>query len=227
MRYGYMRVSTDDQFHDLQKNALIAAGVTPENIFSDTISGNLQTRPSLNRLLDLMVEGDELVVWKLDRLGRNLGHLIFLVEALAKKGQHFVSLTENLDTTTPAGRCMFHVIGAFAQMEREMISQRTKEGIKAAQAKGIKVGRKRAPYRKHKQVVALLQDPKVSMREAARITKMSLGFVQRTVNREIAEGRMIERFGKSRIFKTNMNGKDGKATPLREITLPNPAQDFI
>ena len=107
--YGYMRVSTDDQMYDLQRNALIASGIDPENIYADTISGKTLQRPELSRLQEQLKPGDTFTVWKLERLGRSLGNLIHMIDEFNKNGVHFRSLTENLDTTTPTGKCMFHV----------------------------------------------------------------------------------------------------------------------
>lgn len=115
MQIGYIRVSTNDQNTDLQRNALNCAGC--ELIFEDKISGTKSARPGLKKLLRTLSEGDTLVVWKLDRLGRSMKHLITLIEELREKGVNFRSLTDSIDTSTPMGRFFFHVMGALAEME--------------------------------------------------------------------------------------------------------------
>lgn len=141
MFLGYARVSTDEQNLQLQKDALSAAGC--ERIFEDSISGFREKRPELERLLDMLRKGDTFVVWKLDRLGRTVKQLISFVETLEEKGVHFKSLTDSIDTSTPAGRFFFHIMASLAQMERELIIERTKAGLEAAKRMGRVGGRKR------------------------------------------------------------------------------------
>ena len=136
---GYARVSTGEQDLDLQHDALHAAGCI--RIFSDTASGALDERPELGRLLDHLREGDTLVVWRLDRLGRSLRHLIDTVTTLADRGVGFRSLQESIDTTTPGGRLVFHVFAALAEFERDLIRERTNAWLAAARARGRKGGR--------------------------------------------------------------------------------------
>ncbi|CTZ97971.1 DNA invertase [Escherichia coli] len=140
MQIGYIRVSTNDQNTDLQRNALNCAGC--ELIFEDKISGTKSARPGLKKLLRTLSEGDTLVVWKLDRLGRSMKHLITLIEELREKGVNFRSLTDSIDTSTPMGRFFFHVMGALAEMERELIVERTLAGLAAARAQGRIGGRR-------------------------------------------------------------------------------------
>lgn len=136
---GYARVSTSDQNPALQSDALKAAGVAEENIFIDHSSGAKADRPELSKCLKALQEGDTLVIWKLDRLGRSLSHLIQWIKTLGDMGVHLKSLTESIDTDTAGGELMFHVMGAFAQFERSIIVERTNEGVAAARKKG-KVG---------------------------------------------------------------------------------------
>ena len=137
---GYARVSTLDQDTTLQLDALAAAGCA--KIFEDCASGARADRPGLRQALDYARDGDVLIVWKLDRLGRSLPHLIETVAALEKRGVGFRSLTEAIDTTTPGGRLVFHLFGALGQFERDLIRERTRAGLAAAAARGRKGGRK-------------------------------------------------------------------------------------
>lgn len=137
---GYARVSTAEQDTALQTDALKKAGC--DRIFEDTISGAKADRPGLAAALAYVREGDALVVWRLDRLGRSLPHLIDTIAALETRGVGFRSLTEAIDTTTPGGRLIFHVFGALGQFERDLIRERTKAGLLAAAVRGRKGGRK-------------------------------------------------------------------------------------
>lgn len=141
MLVGYARVSTIDQNLDLQLSALRKAGC--EKIYQDQISGTKKNQPSLTIALEILKKNDTLVVWKLDRLGHTVKGLIDLVNQLHQKNIHFKSITDNVDTSTPAGRFFFHVIASLAQMERELMAERTKAGLAAAKAKGRVGGRKR------------------------------------------------------------------------------------
>ena len=137
---GYARVSTADQNLRLQHDALAAVGC--ETVFEDRASGSKAERPGLADALAYGRRGDALVVWKLDRLGRSMAHLIETVRGLDAKGVGFRSLTEGVDTTTPGGTLVFHLFGALAQFERDLIRERTNAGLKAAEARGRKGGRK-------------------------------------------------------------------------------------
>ncbi len=134
MLIGYARVSTEEQNLDLQKDALEKAGC--EQIFSDTVSGTKARRPGLEDALSHLRRGDTLVVWRLDRLGRSLRHLIDTVTDLQERGIGFKSLQESIDTTTSGGKLVFHIFGALAEFEREIIRERTKAGLQAARARG-------------------------------------------------------------------------------------------
>jgi DNA invertase Pin-like site-specific DNA recombinase len=149
MLIGYIRVSKADgsQTTDLQRDALIVAGVAPEHIYEDKASGKLDARPGLNAALKALREGDTLVVWKLDRLGRDLRHLVNTVHDLAGRGVGFKVLSgqgASIDTTTPAGKLVFGIFAALAEFERELISERTKAGLASARARGRIGG---APYK--------------------------------------------------------------------------------
>lgn len=141
MLIGYARVSTTDQNLDLQHQALTTANC--DRIIDDTMSGGTRHRPGLDQALDLLRDGDTLIVWKLDRLGRSVKNLVDLVTDLETKGVGFRSLTDQIDTTTPAGRFFFHVMASLAQMERELTAERTAAGLQAARKQGRIGGRKR------------------------------------------------------------------------------------
>ena len=139
MTIGYIRVSTQEQDEALQRDALEAAGC--ERLFVDRASGAITSRPALDAMLEQLRAGDVVVVWRLDRLGRSLRHLIDVVNDLQSHGVQLRSLTENLDTSTPSGKLTFHVFGAMAQFERDLIRERTQAGLAAARARGRKGGR--------------------------------------------------------------------------------------
>ncbi len=139
MEIGYARVSTGEQTLHLQLDALQSAGC--DKIYQETASGAKADRPVLEEVLSYIRAGDTLVVWRLDRLGRSLEHLIDVVAALAERGVGFKSLTEQIDTTTPGGKLIFHVFGALAEFERDLIRERTQAGLAAARARGRLGGR--------------------------------------------------------------------------------------
>ena len=141
MKYGYARVSTDDQNPALQLAALKKAGC--RTIFKDEgVSGTISNRPALSRCIKKLEPGDTLIVWKLDRLGRSLRDLILLLDDLKHRGVKFRSVTEAIDTDTPTGRAMWMMIGLLAELERSLIIERTREGVRVARANGVKFGRK-------------------------------------------------------------------------------------
>lgn len=141
MLIGYARVSTQDQNLDLQIEALTNAGC--KKIFHEKASGSRAERPEFSKALEVLREGDTLVVWKLDRLGRSVKNLVDLVGELHKHGIQFKSLTDAIDTGTPSGRFFFHVMASLAQMERELTIERTRAGLEIARKLGRKGGRKR------------------------------------------------------------------------------------
>lgn len=141
MLIGYARVSTIDQNSSLQLDALKAAGCG--RVFTDVgVNGNAKKRPSLDKALVALKPGDVLTVWKLDRLGRSLSHLIRLINDLAARSIGFSSLSEAIDTTSPQGKLLLHVLGALAEFERSLVIERTRAGLVAARQRGTKVGRK-------------------------------------------------------------------------------------
>jgi len=146
MLVGYMRVSSesDRQSTDLQRDALLAAGVDSRHLFEDHASGAKDDRTGLAKVLEFVHPGDVLVVWKLDRLGRSLSHLLEIVNTLKHKQVAFRSLTEGMDTTTPSGELLFHVFGALAQYERALIQERVVAGLSAARRRGRIGGRPQA-----------------------------------------------------------------------------------
>ena len=173
MKVGYCRVSTQEQNLDLQVRALKAAGC--EVIHRDKISGTTTTksRPKLKKALRDLQKGDVLVVWKLDRLGRSLGHLIETVFDLKERGVGFVSISESIDTTTPGGKLFFHVMGALAEFERDLIVERTKAGMDAARQRGQHIGRpKKLDHAQIEHARALIDQGK-SRNEVARLLSVN------------------------------------------------------
>ena len=140
---GYIRVSTIDQNSDLQRNALTSANC--DRIFEDRMSGKVASRPGLKRALKCVNSGDTLVVWKLDRLGRSVKNLIALISELHERGAHFRSLTDSIDTSTAMGRFFFHVMSALAEMERELIVERTLAGLTQAHAYHVSAAKDELP----------------------------------------------------------------------------------
>ena len=178
MIFGYARVSTDDQNLDAQTDALKAAGA--ERIFADKISGGTRKRPELGKLFEQLREGDVVVVAKYDRLARSLRDLLDIVEAIKERGAGFRSLAEDIDTTTPAGRLVFHVFASIAQFERERISERTKEGLEAARKRGRVGGRPPALSADQRAEVRRMRDEDgKSLPEIARLFKVSVPTVRR------------------------------------------------
>jgi len=142
MKIGYARISTADQNARLQRDALKAAGC--EKVVTEQVSGSSTKRPKLEKLLRSLKKGDVLTVWRLDRLGRSLPHLIEVVRDLEGKGAGFQSLSEDINTTTAGGRLVFHLMGALAEFERSLIVERTQAGLQAARKRGVRVGRPRS-----------------------------------------------------------------------------------
>ena len=178
MIIGYARVSTDDQSLVSQTDALSVAGA--EKVFADKISGSRRARPELDRMLEHLRDGDVVIVTKYDRLARSLKDLLEIVAAIRERGAGFRSLAEDIDTTTPAGRLVFHVFASIAQFERERISERTREGLASARKRGRIGGRPPALTTIQKDEVRRMRDDEHRpVPEIARLFKVS----ERTVRR--------------------------------------------
>src|ERR1700693_3267764 len=158
MLIGYARVSTSDQTLNLQQDALEKIGCS--KIFTDIISGSTTERSGLDEALEYVREGDSLVVWRLDRLGRSLKHLIETITNLNNRKIGFKSITENIDTTTSGGKPIFHIFGALAEFERDIIKERTKAGLQAARARGRLGGRPKALNQKKASMAQALYNDK-------------------------------------------------------------------
>jgi DNA invertase Pin-like site-specific DNA recombinase len=180
MKIGYGRVSTDKQDAKAQENELTKYGC--EKIFCETISGAATGKPQLNKALDLLRAGDELVVWKLDRLSRSLKDLLFIVERIKDAKATFTSLTEHLDTSGPCGTALMQMIGVFAQFERSMIAERTRLGVRQAIADGKIVGRPpRLDPDQKREVVRLLKSGQTTQAQLARMFKINRSVISRLV----------------------------------------------
>lgn len=165
-RIGYARVSTDDQNLDLQRDALLKAGCG--SIYEEAASGKSADRPELEQCRKALRAGDTLVVWRLDRLGRSLPDLVQIVAELEQQGVAFESLTEKIETSSAAGKLVFHVFAALAEFERNLIRERTHAGLAAARARGRKGGRKPAlTPQQVREIKALLRDPSIPVASIA------------------------------------------------------------
>lgn len=179
-RIGYARVSTQDQDMSLQHDSLIKAGCV--KIYAEKISGKNADRPELAQCIKALREGDTLVVWRMDRLGRSLKDLIEIITGLEENGIHFESITERIETGTATGKLMFHVFSAMAEFERNLISERTLAGLAAARARGRVGGRKEKLTEKDKEFArTLLANPNMQVSEVAR----RLGVSRQTIYRQV------------------------------------------
>jgi DNA invertase Pin-like site-specific DNA recombinase len=185
MLIGYARISTTDQTLALQQDALTAAGCN--RIFTDTASGGRTDRPGLTEALSYVRSGDTLVVWRLDRLGRSLGHLIQTVRELRERGVHFRSLQEQLDTATSGGKLVFHVFGALAEFERDLIRERTNAGLAAARARGRRGGRPGLSAEKVRQLRTLAADRSNSVAGICKTLRISRATFYRYVSDGLAK----------------------------------------
>ena len=183
MKIGYARVSTRDQTPDLQVDALKAAGC--ERIYQEKASGGRWDRPELHRLLDQLRKDDVVVVWKLDRLSRSLKDLLLVLEKIEAVGASFTSLTEAIDTGTPAGRMMMQIVGSFAEFERAMLRERTKNGLDAARKEG-RVGGRRPKLTKQQQteIISLVSSGQKSGADAARLFQVHPSTVVRLLAKQ-------------------------------------------
>ncbi|WP_175771223.1 recombinase family protein [Burkholderia ambifaria] len=173
-RIGYARVSTDDQNLDLQLDALHKAGIADDRLYSDTSSGKDTERKELVACLKALREGDTLVVWRLDRLGRSLRDLVHIVGELEQKGVSFESLSEKVETGGAAGKLVFHVFAALAEFERNLIRERTQAGLAAARARGRSGGRKpKLDAQQIKEIKQLMSDPSIPVSTIAKRYQVS------------------------------------------------------
>ena len=175
MRFiGYARVSTDDQSLDLQVDALLNAGCSKNNIFKDKISGSKTDRPGLTECLEQLSADDVLVVWRLDRLGRSMVHLVSLIETLRIKGVGFKSLCDGaIDTTTASGELVFNIFSSMAQFERRLIQERTYAGLAAARARGRQGGRPKVDSSKILAAKRMHQDKSLPIDDICKVLKVS------------------------------------------------------
>lgn len=182
MRIGYARVSTQEQDHGAQISALETSGCG--RIFEEKASAGRWDRPELHRLLDQLREGDVLVVWKLDRLSRSLKDLLTLLEKVQQAGAGFLSLTEAIDTTTPAGRMMMQIVGSFAEFERAMLRERTRNGLVAARKNG-RVGGRRPKFtpQQQQEIVQLVNSGQKTAADAARLFNVHSSTIARLLSK--------------------------------------------
>jgi DNA invertase Pin-like site-specific DNA recombinase len=166
-----MRVSTVNQTTDLQEDALLAAGC--ERIFCDTISGSTTSRPGLDQCLDFLRSGDTLLTWKIDRIGRSLPHLLTILNGLHSRGIHFVSLTEQIDTRTPAGKMIFSVLGALSEYERSIIQQRVRSGLESARLRGRIGGRKKVVTESKAAAIKAMREQNLTPNEICKALEIS------------------------------------------------------
>lgn len=171
MKFGYARVSTEDQSLDMQLDAFKEFGV--DEVFEEKVTGTKKDRPQLERMLDKLREGDKVVVYKLDRISRSTKHLIELAELFKEKGVEFVSIQDSIDTSTPMGTFFFTIMAGISQLERDIISDRTKAGLEAARARGRKGGRPAASQAKIDQAITLYDSKKYTVPEITEMTGVS------------------------------------------------------
>jgi DNA invertase Pin-like site-specific DNA recombinase len=185
MLVGYARISTEDQKLDLQMDALKRAGIEDDRIYTEQVSGVKTRRPQLSECIKSLREGDTLVVWRLDRLGRSLPELIKIMTELQDKGVGFRSLNESIDTTSAVGKMIFHMLGAVAQFERDLISERTRAGLKAARKRGHRGGRPpKVTAKMLKAAKSMLGDETTTMQEVADTLNVSRAAIYRAMKRE-------------------------------------------
>ena len=183
MKIGYARISTNDQ--STQAQVLALENAQCGLIFHEQASGGRWDRPELRRLLDQLREGDIVVVWKLDRLSRSLKDLLMILEKIQLAGASFISLTEAIDTSTPAGRMMMQMVGAFAEFEREMLRERTKAGLESAKREGRIGGRRpKLTGQQQKEIISLVNSGKKTRADAARLFQVHPSTITRLLARD-------------------------------------------
>lgn len=182
MKFGYARISTQDQDTQVQVDALQA--VKCESVFKEQASGGRWDRPQLHKLLDQLRPEDTVVVWKLDRLSRSLKDLLTILEKIEAAGATFLSLTESIDTSTPAGRMMMQIVGSFAEFERAMLRERTKNGLEAARKEG-RVGGRRPKLTKQQQeeIISLVTSGQQTGADAARLFQVHPSTITRLLSK--------------------------------------------
>jgi DNA invertase Pin-like site-specific DNA recombinase len=181
MRFGYCRTSTKQQDLGIQREALLKAGVEPENIYEEQESGAKRNRPVLADVLSRLRKGDSFICWRFDRIARNASHLMSIVDDLKARGINFVSITEGFDISTPMGKAMLGIAAVFAEMEREGIEERREAGLTRAREKGVKFGRK------------LLSDPDSTARKSGDLAKAMLAVQGGMSVRQAAKAHGINR----------------------------------
>lgn len=177
MKFGYARVSTKSQKHDLQVDAFLKEGINTKNIYADISSGAKSERKGLDEMLSKLREGDTVVVWKMDRIARSLSHLVKLIDDFEKRGVHFKSIQENfIDTSSPHGRFVFNLFASIAQLERDIIIERTRAGLESSRRRGIRLGRQPGLSKKaqHKAILAekYYRDNKLSIEEIMKLLEI-------------------------------------------------------
>ncbi len=183
MKIGYARVSTEEQRLDRQEDALKAVGC--EKVFLEKASGAKTSRPELDRMMQMLREGDQVVVVKLDRISRSTKHLIELSETFDSKGVDLISLGDSIDTSTPMGRFFFRIMASIAELERDMIAERTKDGLKAARARGHSGGRPKAPEGAVSRALRMYETNSFTVAEICEATGISKSTLYRNVGKEV------------------------------------------
>ena len=183
MIFGYARVSTQDQNLDLQIDALNKYGV--ERIFKEKMTGTKKERPQLDEMLKYVRSGDTIVVWKLDRIGRSMRHLMELVDHFKDNGINFVSLHESIDTSTPTGKLMFNIMASLAEFERDMIAERTRSGLESARARGRKGGRPSKSADKVKMALKMYDSKEYGIPEITEATGVSKTSLYRYIKERV------------------------------------------
>jgi DNA invertase Pin-like site-specific DNA recombinase len=184
MKFGYARVSTQDQNLQMQIDALLNAGVEDKNIFREKITGTKKDRPQLDEMLKYLRAGDTVVVWKLDRIGRSMKHLIEIIDDFNQKGINFISLHENIDTTSATGKLVFRIFASLAEFERDMISERTKAGLESARARGRSGGRPSKKNDKVELALKMYRSKEYSISQITEATGLSKTTLYRYIDKE-------------------------------------------